>query len=201
MISAGGTFLAGERCIRLRGKARASMRREPLEGRQSYGRSRTRRYPPCISSALLVVCAICRTVVRVMPVSRAIAQSFMPVAMRRWTSLNSSATSRHQRRKGDRQFGVRTKRYDWRRRGRDEIGKHAGFRCPCSKEFVGSSPTARTSSGLVLGLFCPYFAHGHTLRPSTSMALHSPSPSRVRRTFLVVLVALTEKPIWSTSCC
>lgn len=27
---------------------------------------------------------------------------------------------------------------------RDEIGKHAGFRCRCSKEFEGSSPSART---------------------------------------------------------
>jgi hypothetical protein len=30
--------------------------------------------------------------------------------------------------------------------GRDEIGKHAGFRCQCSKELGGSSPSARINS-------------------------------------------------------
>src|ERR1044072_1535823 len=34
-----------------------------------------------------------------------------------------------------------------RSRGRGEIGKHAGFRCRCSKELGGSSPSAR----IVLG--------------------------------------------------
>lgn len=37
-----------------------------------------------------------------------------------------------------------SRRYDRYARGRDEIGKHAGFRCRCSKEFEGSSPSART---------------------------------------------------------
>ena len=35
-------------------------------------------------------------------------------------------------------------RYDLPARGRGEIGIHDGFRCHCSKEREGSSPSART---------------------------------------------------------
>jgi hypothetical protein len=33
--------------------------------------------------------------------------------------------------------------------GRGEIGNRAGFRCPCSKELEGSSPSARTDAVVV----------------------------------------------------
>ena len=35
-------------------------------------------------------------------------------------------------------------RYDRCARGRGGIGIHAGFRCRCSEEYEGSSPSART---------------------------------------------------------
>jgi hypothetical protein len=45
-------------------------------------------------------------------------------------------------------------RYAREARGRDEIGKHAGFRCRCSKELEGSSPSARTDAVVVFTLGC-----------------------------------------------
>ena len=94
----------------------------------------------------------------VCPISRAMAQSFMPAAietlhvvelvcrphhraLRRTASNVETATDSPLMRER-----VRSPRC-----GRGEIGERAGFRCQCSKERVGSSPTART---LYLIEFC-----------------------------------------------
>jgi hypothetical protein len=44
------------------------------------------------------------------------------------------------------------KRYAREVCGRGEIGNRAGFRCPCSKELEGSSPSARTDDWAVFAL-------------------------------------------------
>jgi hypothetical protein len=49
-------------------------------------------------------------------------------------------------------FAACSERYDRWACGRGEIGNRAGFRCPCSKELEGSSPSARTHAAAVFSL-------------------------------------------------
>ena len=102
-----------------------------------------------------------RTVQREMPVCRAIAQSFIPAAISRCTVSNSSIqrTTPFPVVSDEAKLRETADRFeDWsdgtiaRHCGRGEIGNRAGFRCPCSKELEGSSPSARTDAVVAFAL-------------------------------------------------
>lgn len=82
-----------------------------------------------------------------------ISRSFMPAAIKPWTVSNSSADRTcapltlvpRPTQEGPPTVILVSRAVLSATRGRDETGRHDGFRCHCSKERVGSSPSARTT--------------------------------------------------------
>ena len=98
-----------------------------------------------------------RTVDRGTPISREIAQSLTAAAMRLLGASNFSADHTNTRLSlgdasklcGATDNVVAENGYDRHAAGVAKLVIRAGFRCPCSKELEGSSPSARTDAMVV----------------------------------------------------
>ena|ERR1700758_3229748 len=107
-----------------------------------------------------------RTVDRGTLISREIAQSLTPAAMRLLGASNFSADHTNTRLSlgdasklcGATDNVVAENGYDRHAAGVAKLVIRAGFRCPCSKEHEGSSPSARTNAARAYGQVKIYFS-------------------------------------------